>query len=248
MSPDGCDTALTHAAWRVAVVIPAMNEEARIAACVESVLTAARATPALAEIRVIVVADSCVDRTAARARAVLGPQGDVIECRARSPGTARRLGAGAALGYFRRHDRARLWLANTDADTQVPADWIARQLQLADRGMTAVAGIVQLLDEPDGAAPLAHVLFNDYEIAANGSHSHVHGANLGVRADAYLDAGGWSHRTVAEDHCLWGRLRRRGWPMTASASSVVHTSGRLHGRARGGFADTLRAKLERLRV
>jgi hypothetical protein len=72
----------------------------------------------------------------------------------------------------------------------------------------------------------------------------VHGANLGVRADAYADAGGWSDLTVAEDHCLWSRVRARGWRTIASVGSVVLTSGRLHGRARGGFADTLRRNFE----
>jgi cellulose synthase/poly-beta-1,6-N-acetylglucosamine synthase-like glycosyltransferase len=72
----------------------------------------------------------------------------------------------------------------------------------------------------------------------------VHGANLGIRADAYSDAGGWNDLTVAEDHCLWSRVRNRGWLTIACVSSVVFTSGRLYGRAMDGFADTLRRKLE----
>jgi cellulose synthase/poly-beta-1,6-N-acetylglucosamine synthase-like glycosyltransferase len=73
----------------------------------------------------------------------------------------------------------------------------------------------------------------------------VHGANLGVRADAYVDVGGFSHLKVAEDHCLWGRLRQRGWRIRSCAKTVVTTSARLQGRAVGGFADTLRRRLER---
>ncbi len=68
---------------------------------------------------------------------------------------------------------------------------------------------------------------------------------MGVRADAYLDVGGWSDLKVSEDHCLWGRLRRRGWRLQSPTASVVLTSGRLQGRAQGGFADTL---LRELRV
>jgi hypothetical protein len=64
-----------------------------------------------------------------------------------------------------------------------------------------------------------------------------------VRADAYLDIGGWTDRTVAEDHCLWRRLHRRGWRVTSPASSVVITSARLKGRAAGGFADTMKARI-----
>jgi hypothetical protein len=71
----------------------------------------------------------------------------------------------------------------------------------------------------------------------------VHGANLGVRADAYLDVGGWRDVRVSEDHCLWNRLIRRGWRLRSPTASVVLTSGRLRGRARGGFADTLAREL-----
>jgi hypothetical protein len=77
----------------------------------------------------------------------------------------------------------------------------------------------------------------------DGSHTHVHGANLSVRADAYEDVGGWSDLALAEDHCLWGRLRRR-LRGSSPVSSVVTTSARLQGRATGGFADTLKARLE----
>jgi cellulose synthase/poly-beta-1,6-N-acetylglucosamine synthase-like glycosyltransferase len=47
--------------WRAAVVVPAHNEEANIAACVESLLAAERGG---IEVDVYVVADNCVDKTA----------------------------------------------------------------------------------------------------------------------------------------------------------------------------------------
>jgi hypothetical protein len=72
----------------------------------------------------------------------------------------------------------------------------------------------------------------------------IHGANLSVRADAYQDVGGWSNLPLAEDHCLWGRLRRHGWRVSSPVSSVVITSPRLQGRAKGGFADTLRRHID----
>ena len=108
----------------------------------------------------------------------------------------------------------------------------------------SAAGVVQVdtvqgLAQEDLRALLAH-----YTIHADGTHPHVHGANLGIRADAYIDAGGWTAIPVAEDHCLWSRIRARGWPTLACSKTVVHTSGRLQGRAVGGFADTLRRRLE----
>ena len=36
----------------------------------------------------------------------------------------------------------------------------------------------------------------------NGTHGHVHGANMGFRGDAYLAAGGWYPLASGEDHDL----------------------------------------------
>lgn len=228
--------------WAVGVVIPAQNEEMSIECCISSVLKSlARAG---VEQWVVVVADLCVDRTVDRARRALGSAGEVIEITARSAGAARRAGVARVLEHWKDRDPSKVWLANTDADTQVGDDWIAVQLGFADEGVTAVAGIVQL---DAGGCTAAHEVYRDtYLTSADGTHSHVHGANLSVRADAYEDVGGWSNLTLAEDHCLWARLRRNGWRVSSPVSSVVTTSARLKGRANGGFADTLRACVEAL--
>jgi cellulose synthase/poly-beta-1,6-N-acetylglucosamine synthase-like glycosyltransferase len=235
---------LAPADWSVAVVIPARNEEASVERCVHSVLLSARSASQLKSLWVVVVADACSDRTAVLARGALGEHGQVLECSDRSAGSARRLGSAAALDHFAPMDLSRLWIANTDADSHVPADWIAQHLRLAEAGVSAIAGVVEVSAIPGYAGEMAARLTADYELRADGSHPHVHGANLGVRADAYVDAGGWSHLALAEDHCLWRRLGQRGWQRRSTIHSVVATSGRLIGRARGGFADTLRAKIE----
>jgi hypothetical protein len=174
----------------------------------------------------------------------LGGRGAVIECSVASPGAARRLGAIEVLTHFQARDRSQLWIANTDADSQVGVDWIAQQLRLAEQGFCGIAGIVKVNSVAGQEVAVMHELLADYTIHQDGTHPHVHGANLGIRADAYVDAGGWSDLTVAEDHCLWRRVRTRGWPTIAAVSSVVFTSGRLHGRATGGFADSLRRRVE----
>lgn len=234
-------------AWTVGIVIPAQNEEATIERCIRTVLASCDASERCSEAWVILVADRCTDRTLELARAALGcslprPQGEVLVSTAGSPGTARRLGAAAVMHHFRTRDPQRIWLANTDADTHVPLDWISTHLEHADANAGAVAGIVEL--DTLGLRADVHELYRTtYKLAADGTHTHVHGANLGVRADAYLDAGGWSDVHVAEDHCLWGRLLNRGWRLRSPVASVVLTSGRLQGRAQGGFADTLRREL-----
>lgn len=233
---------MTGGAWTVGIVVPAQNEEATIERCIRSVLASCDASERCSEGWMVLVADRCTDRTAEFARDAIGSRGDVLISSAGSPGTARRLGSAAVMHHFRTRDPQRIWLANTDADTHVPLDWISTHLEHADANAGAVAGIVEL--DTLGLRADVHELYRTtYEVAPDGTHTHVHGANLGVRADAYLDAGGWSDVTVAEDHCLWGRLLGRGWRVRSPASSVVLTSGRLQGRAQGGFADTLRREL-----
>lgn len=230
--------------WAVGVIVPARDEEDHIAECVASIRISLASCLHVSSSWIVVVADSCRDRTADRARAALGDAGEVIECAVHSPGTARRLGVEALLRRFPTVHLSQLWIANTDADSRPPPDWLNRQLRFAQHAYAGVAGIVHVeaVDEvaaADFAAMLAHYVIHD-----DGSHPHVHGANLGIRADAYLDVGGWSDRALAEDHCLWSRLKARNWPTISSADSVVITSGRLVGRASGGFADSLRRRLE----
>jgi cellulose synthase/poly-beta-1,6-N-acetylglucosamine synthase-like glycosyltransferase len=231
------------ASWSVAVVVPACNEEGTIESCIATIRAACRHAKHARSAWIVIVADSCDDRTALLARRALGKAGTVVECRVRSSGAARRIGVQAALERFARCDPSSTWIANTDADTYVPPDWLEVQLRYAEQGYSGVAGIVGF-DARSAAAPeLRRVFEATYFLPTDGSHEHVHGANVGVRADAYIAVDGWSSRALAEDHCLWERLRHAGWRLLSSTRSVVVTSARLQGRARGGFADTLRVRL-----
>jgi glycosyltransferase involved in cell wall biosynthesis len=232
---------LKYPFWSIAIVVPAQNEEAGIEPCIQSIRRSCE-TAQLRDYWIVIVADSCTDDTLPRARRAVEGVGEVLECDVKSAGSARRLGVDAALTHFSDKDLRQIWLANTDADTVVSRDWISVQLRLADAGIAAVAGIVKL---EEGGSLAAHELYRaTYLTSPDGTHGHVHGANLALRADAYVDAGGWAHRALAEDHCLWDRLKHRGWRLSSPVSSVVVTSARLIGRARGGFADTLRARID----
>ncbi|WP_239072180.1 hypothetical protein [Streptomyces bauhiniae] len=72
-------------------------------------------------------------------------------------------------------------------------------------------------------------------------HPHVHGANLGFAADAYLDAGGFPPLTTGEDRALVHALERRGHRVLRTAACPVLTSPRLRPRAHGGFGHFLSA-------
>lgn len=74
--------------------------------------------------------------------------------------------------------------------------------------------------------------------AARGSiHGHVHGANLGVRSDAYGRAGGFRGLRVGEDVELVRRLVAARTPVTWDSDHPVLTSDRRDARAGGGIGD-----------
>lgn len=238
--PTGRDLGGSVPPWSVAVVIPARNEAATIDTCIEAALAALDGCGG-ADHTVVVVADRCGDDTAERARRRLGHHGVVLECDDANVGRARHRGARLALDQWPGARRDRIWLATTDADSIVPAEWLQSQLRRADEGYAAVAGVVRV-DSFDGLAP--HVAARwaaAYAVAADGTHLHIHGANLGVRADAYEDVGGWPLVATAEDHALWTRLQAGGWATVSTIDAGVTTSGRRHGRAPLGFAHHLRA-------
>jgi glycosyltransferase involved in cell wall biosynthesis len=226
--------------WCVGVVVPAHNEQLSIVRCLQSIRRAHETLGYAAALWIVVVADCCTDETVNLARRALQDDGEVIECAVRSAGAARTLGVEAVLRQFSNIPVQRVWLANTDADSHVPIDWLACHLEFATEGDTGVAGIVELEIADDQARAVEEAFRATYHFSVDGSHSHVHGANLGVRADAYLAVGGWGALALAEDHCLWNRLKTAGWQLRSTIRSRVTTSARLHGRAAGGFADTLR--------
>ena len=228
--------------WHMAVLIPARSEEALLPRCLHSVLHAASCLPAEVTCDVVVVSDRSQDRTVSIAQSMLREHGTVVQTMAGNVGTARSMAAATALDRLRMgrvSDPSRCWLANTDADCEVPREWLANQFELARRGFHAVAGIVDVDCFRDHLPVVESRFRQTYHIHADGSHTHVHGANLGVRADAYVRAGGWSPLETAEDHDLWCRLRETGARHVSDSSLRVVTSGRRVGRAPLGFADAL---------
>lgn len=226
---------------RIAVVIPARNEEESIVACLDGVRAArGRLDPGVA-CSTVVVADRCRDDTVTRAAGrITADAGDIIvDSDAGTVGAARQLGTRCALLDIA-EPLERVWIANTDADTVVPSDWLTRQLDLARRGHVAVAGVVRLGRDRRRSLSLVDSFERSYGRSDGGHHPHVHGANMGFRADAFQTVGGWNPLPTGEDHDLWNRLRVVG-SVVATAELSVTTSARLVGRAPDGFAADLAA-------
>lgn len=221
---------------RVAVVIPAANEEQRIGSCLASV-AAARThlyqRSASIEVRIVVVLDGCGDATAAVATSA-GVQ--TVTIAARNVGAARRAGASAAMAGTGPPEE--LWLANTDADCEVPVDWLTQMVAEARQGAHVVLGTVT--PGPD-LSPGARAEWASHYHLRNG-HPHVHGANFGIRGDVYLALGGWPPIVTGEDGRLARRAARTGhFRIARTASIPVVTSVRRRARAPRGFSSYLRS-------
>ena len=216
------------------VVVPAHDEETLLPACLAALRGAASALRL--PVHVVVVADACTDQTAAVARAA-GAR--VIGIHARRVGAARAAGMRELLRLTAGSDPAAVWLATTDADTLVPPDWLRRQLDYANAGWDVVLGTVTVTDW-DGHPPHVPVAFAERYAFGSGPHPHVHGANLGIRASAYLAAGGFPPLRTAEDHALLAAATRAGCMVAQASDIAVETSGRRLARAPRGFGDLLR--------
>ena len=222
----------------VSVVVPAHDEEELLPACIASLLQAAR-HPHLAgiSVRIAVVLDRCSDASGDHAHRLLRTCDLVLERRDGSVGAARRAGIDALQRAEAGREQDTVWLATTDADSRVPRDWLAHQVRLANAGADATAGTIAI----DDADWTNRAFRAGYEQAIHGgSHRHVHGANLGVRASAYALAGGLTGAPLGEDNALIDALAARGTRIARPPALRVVTSGRHEGRAPGGFSQYLR--------
>jgi hypothetical protein len=248
----------------VGVVVPARDEQERIGRCLRSLRRALAHVPDGVDTAVAVVLDRCTDATPQRVAAALsewpeatmltvqddesgpcptiGRAGSVGRPRGGGVGALRDLGLRALLDRLSGHPAAGTWLLSTDADTTVPADWARAHLRHAADGVHGVAGLADLTTTDHLASAALSRYRTIVEHGMHGTaHRHVYGANLGVRADAYLAVGGFPCDGAGEDHGLWQRLAAAGYTLAQPVGIRVRTSARLRGRADGGLAGLLRS-------
>ena len=215
----------------IGIIVPAHNEQALIGACLAAALAAAM-HPQLAgeRVQVVVVLDGCSDATGILA----ARHGDATwSIRARDVGTARAVGAELVLVCGAR------WLAFTDADTRVARGWLAEQLALGADAVGGTVGVEDWRAHGENARRLRRH-FARTDTNADG-HRHLHGANLGLSANAYRRAGGFRRLACKEDVALVDALKGCGASIAWSARPRVLTSARASARACGGIADALLA-------
>ncbi len=233
---------MTHPIAGIGVVIPARDEEELLPRALQA-LQRAR-TELLAAmgsrapwVRIILVLDSCSDGSLAVAESYDGIE--TLSVNFGEVGAARREGIRHLLDHSDAAPHS-VWIANTDADSEVPAQWLREQWMLARSGVELMIGTVSpdfadLSDEQRERWLASHTPGH-----ANG---HVHGANLGFRADRYEEVGGFAAVPEHEDVLLVEALQQAGAHTVATAECDVLTSGRIFGRTPGGYASHLRERL-----
>ncbi|MBF4570192.1 glycosyltransferase [Plantibacter sp. VKM Ac-2880] len=233
---------------RIDVVVPAHDEEELIGACLDALLVARaevlRRRPGL-QVGLVVVLDDCRDDTARIVMERLdglgrvagpdhdgGPTAAVVVVEERSVGAARRAGVETAAGFGEAGPTER-WIANTDADSRVPADWLSGHAAAFDADVDVLLGTVRP-DFDDFSEPDVERWLETH--SAGHLPGNVHGANLGVRADRLEAIGGFRELAEHEDVDVVERARAAGFRVVPTLDGAVETSGRRRGRTPGGYA------------
>ncbi|MBA2492587.1 MAG: glycosyltransferase [Gammaproteobacteria bacterium] len=211
----------------IGVVVPAHNEEAWLGSCLDSLIQAASHPELNGEaVQIVAVLDACLDRSAdiAARRPVF-----VINVDAGNVGVARAAGADLLLTAGAR------WLAFTDADSNVAPDWLVAQLALETDVVCGTVSVSSWRFVPR----VVRMMSEAHYVNAEG-HRHIHGANLGMRAESYRRAGGFPPLCAHEDVHLVRALEADGARIAWSTAPRVVTSARLDSRAPEGFGQQLR--------
>lgn len=238
----------------VAIVIPARNEEDRIGACLASLAGQGG--------RIVLVVNNTTDATARIAREAAGDIGlslDVLELMVAAEhgvGMARRIGCAHA---FLTAPHTEMVLT-TDADCILANDWVARNVAHL-REVDAVCGRVEALASeaavlgrmnPNRVATerryrelvqRVYAFYAPNSADLQNSHGEVPGASLGIRASAYRSVGGFAPINCGEDRHIVRELRSAGFAIRHVEDVRTYVSCRLTGRAKGGMADALNARV-----
>ena len=183
----------------ISIVVPAYNEENNLPACLDSL----RAQDFTGTCEIIVVDNASRDRTAEVAR---GYGVTLITCEKRGAFFARAAGAAVAKGEI---------IAQADADTIYPANWLSSFVRRFEENKEAVAvGGRFVYINPPWWAPLerfVRIFINILAIALLGRPFIISGANFSFKRWAFLQIDGYNPYVYAADQFdLATRLSRVG--------------------------------------
>lgn len=243
--------------WPVAVTIPARNEAERIVACLDAAGQSLRGRGGIA-----LMVNGSSDDTLERALAwfaASGVAGLVLECPdapAGGVGAVRRDTVAACAPLLASEGV----VMTTDADSVVFPDWVDANLEEL-RSADLICGSV--FPDPAEFARLPPVIarrgalegeYMALTMALKAAidpvphdpappHLSEPGASLAFRMDLYEVVGGFAALPSGEDRAFAERADLLGWRLRHSARARVQTSCRLSGRAPGGMAEALQARI-----
>ncbi len=216
----------------VGVVVPVHDEEEFLPSALRALELALDALSPSISRRVVVVLDNCGDASSAIARRwAARTDALVIREECGSVGLARRAGILALLARWTEKDPRQVWLANTDADSRVPQDWLTIQVEAQSSGVDLWAGRVRVAEDS------ATIRRWTERYAAE--RDPIHGASFGFSAALYLQLGGFRSLRSGEDRDLHDRAVAAGFNVAYDPRAAVTTSSRRTGRAPAGFASVL---------
>jgi glycosyltransferase involved in cell wall biosynthesis len=239
------------------VAIPVRDEEDTLGACLSALARQTRRPRAI-----VLLLNNCTDLSLDICKAALSylPLHIVertLSGEDASAGEARRL----ALSHAAALAPSGVILT-TDADAVPPDDWVAQNLAEIGRGAEAVCGQARI--DAAGAWLIPERLHEEHRkesaclAALDALHAAIDpdpadpwprhqsqpGASIAVTSAALKRAGGPPHVATAEDRTLIARLRMVDARIRHAPQIEVTVSGRLHGRAAGGMADTIRRRIK----
>jgi GT2 family glycosyltransferase len=258
MHPDR-QTPCTTRATRAVVAIPVRDEAEWIGRCLRALKRQTRTPDA-----VVLLLNNCTDRTAVIACSLASRlpyrlhihQHDFPSSTA-NVGSARRLAmeVGAEIAG---PDGV---LLTTDADAVVARDWIERSLLALASGADVVCGRVAI-DPVEAMLIPWHVLAEEAlerrlaELLDRVAvmldpdptdpwprHTEAAGASLAVTTSCFNQVGGIPALAAGEDRAFVAALARMDARIRHDPTVTVTVSARIHGRAPGGMADTIRRRM-----
>jgi GT2 family glycosyltransferase len=244
----------------VCVAVPACNEADHIGSCLEALSRQSFAHP----FSILVDANNCTDATAAVVRRIAAKTPldiHLLETRnaaIRAPAAvARRRSVNAAMEIAGRSGVVLM----SDADSIVAPDWIETNVRSIRQGMDVICGTISPVFAEVVALPHFVLERGAREFAIEQAHIEIEclldgrpwdpwprhrtesAASLACRVEALVRVGGVPIVEPGEDRELVKLIRRSGGRIRHLLQAQVTTSCRLDGRARGGWADDLRERI-----
>ena len=154
-------------------------------------------------------------------------------------------------------------ILTTDADAEVPENWIEANLRAIEAGADAVCGMA-VIDPLEALLIPPHLHDDDAREVAYGRlldeiesmilpdhadpwprHTEDSGASIAITTSMLRNVGGVPFLPSGEDRALIEMLRLMDARVRHDPQISVVVSGRIEGRAHGGMADTIRRRIVR---